>query len=46
VTVAQIGPLPGRGLGASRMIFRTVLNATMAFSAIGDQGQVTHTTTL
>lgn len=46
VTVAQIGIFQGVVLAASRMIFRTVLNATMAFSLSGDQGQVTHTTTL
>ena len=46
VTVAQIGVFQGVVVAASRMIFRTLLNATMAFSLSGDQGQVTHTTTL
>lgn len=46
VTVAQIGVFQGVVVAASRMIFRTVLNATMAFALSGDQGQVTHTTTL
>jgi hypothetical protein len=46
VTVAQMALFQGVVLASSRMIFRTVLSATMAFSAIGDQGQVTHTTTL
>jgi hypothetical protein len=46
VTVAQMGVFQGVVVAASRMIFRTVLNATMAFSLSGDQGQVTHTTTL
>jgi hypothetical protein len=46
VTIAQVAILQGVVLAASRLVFRTVLNATMAFSLIGDQGQVTHTTTL
>lgn len=46
VTVAQMGVFQGVVVAASRMIFRTVLNATMTFSLSGDQGQVTHTTTL
>lgn len=46
VTVAQIGIFQGVVAAASRMIFRTVLNATMAFSLSGDQGQVTETVTL
>ena len=46
VTVAQIAIFQGVVVAASRMVFRTVLNATMAFSLSGDQGQVTHTTTL
>lgn len=46
VTVAQIGIFQGVVAAASRMIFRTLLNATMTFSLSGDQGQVTHTTTL
>jgi hypothetical protein len=46
VTVAQMGIFQGVVVAASRMIFRTLLNATMTFSLVGDQGQVTHTTTL
>jgi hypothetical protein len=46
VTVAQIGIFQGVVAAASRMIFRTVLNATAAFSLSGDQAQITHTTTL
>lgn len=46
VTIAQMAVFQGVVLSSSRMIFRTVLNATMAFSLIGDQGQITHTTTL
>jgi hypothetical protein len=46
VTVAQIGIFQGVVVAASRMIFRTVLNATMAFALSGDQGQVTETVTL
>lgn len=46
VTVAQIGIFQGVLVAASRMVFRTLLNATMAFGLSGDQGQVTHTTTL
>lgn len=46
VTIAQIGIFQGVVLAASRMIFRTVLNATATLSAIGDQLQVTETVTL
>lgn len=46
VTIAQMAILQGVVLAASRMIFRTVLNATMTFSLSGDAGTVTHTTTL
>lgn len=46
VTVAQIGILQGVVVAASRMIFRTLLNATMAFALSGDQSQVTETVTL
>lgn len=46
VTVAQVGIFQGVVVAASRMIFRTVLNATMTFSLASDQGSVTHTTTL
>lgn len=46
VTVLQMAIFQGVVLAASRMVFRTVLNASMAFSLSGDQGQVTHTTTL
>jgi hypothetical protein len=46
VTVAQIGAFQGVVVAASRMIFRSLLNATMAFSLSGDQGQVTDTVTL
>jgi hypothetical protein len=46
VTVAQMGVFQGVVLAFSRMIFRTVLNATMAFSLIGDQGTITETLTL
>lgn len=46
VTVAQMGIFQGVVVAASRMIFRTVLNATGTLSAVGDQIQITHTTTL
>ncbi len=46
VTVAQIGIFQGVVVAASRMIFRTVLNANLTYTANGDQGQITHTTTL
>jgi hypothetical protein len=46
VTVAQIGIFQGVVLAASRIIFRTLLNATATLSAVGDQLQITHTTTL
>ncbi len=46
VTVAQMGVFQGVVAAASRMIFRTLLNATMTFALSGDQGQITHTTTL
>lgn len=46
VTVAQVAVFQGVVVAASRMIFRTLLNATMTFSLSGDSGQVTHTTTL
>ena len=46
VTIAQIGIFQGVVLAASRMIFRTVLNATATLSAIGDACQVTETVTL
>lgn len=46
VTVAQTAVFQGVVVAASRMIFRTVLNATMSFSLSGDQGQITETVTL
>ncbi len=46
VTVAQIGIFQGVVVAASRMIFRTVLNANLTYNASSDQGQITHTTTL
>lgn len=46
VTVAQMAVFQGVVLAASRMVFRTVLNATAAVSAVSDQIQLTHTTTL
>lgn len=46
VTIAQIGVFQGVVLASSRMVFRTVLNATGTFSLIGDQMQVTETVTL
>lgn len=46
VTVAQMGVFQGVVVAATRMIFRTVLNATAAFSLVGDQAQVTDTVTL
>lgn len=46
VTVAQIGIFQGLLIASSRMIFRTVLNATATLSATGDQLQVTETVTL
>lgn len=45
VTVAKIGIFQGVE-AASRLFFETILNATMAFSLSGDQGQVTETVTL
>lgn len=46
VTIAQMGVFQGVVLAASRMVFRTVLSATATMSAIADQLQLTHTTTL
>jgi hypothetical protein len=46
VTVAQIGIFQGVVLAASRMVFRTVLNATATLTTTGDQLQVTDTVTL
>lgn len=46
VTIAQAGFFQGVVVASSRMIFRTVLNATMAFSLSGDSGQITETVTL
>jgi hypothetical protein len=46
VTVAQIGIFQGVLVAASRMAFRTLLNASGTLNAAGDQLQVTHTTTL
>ena len=46
VTIAQMGVFQGVVLAASRMIFRTLLNASATMSADGDQLQLTHTTTL
>jgi hypothetical protein len=46
VTIAQIGIFQGVVLAASRMVFRTVLNATATLSAVGDQLQITHSTAL
>lgn len=46
VTVAQVGVFQGVVVAASRMIFRTVLNATAAFSLSGDQAQITDTVTI
>lgn len=46
VTVAQIGIFQGVIVAASRIIFRTLLNATATLNANGDQLQVTQTTTL
>jgi hypothetical protein len=46
VTVAQMAVFQGVVLAASRMVFRTVLSANATMSAIADQLQLTHTTTL
>lgn len=46
VTVAQIGVFQGVVVAASRMIFRTLLNATATLTITGDQLQVTETVTL
>jgi hypothetical protein len=46
VTVAQIGVFQGVVVAASRMIFRTLLNATATLTVSGDQLQVTETVTL
>jgi len=46
VTIAQLGIFQGVVLAASRIIFRTLLNATATLSAVGDQLQNTHTTNL
>lgn len=46
VTIAQMGVFQGVVLAASRMVFRTLLSATATMSAIADQLQLTHTTTL
>jgi hypothetical protein len=46
VTIAQMAIFQGVVLAASRMVFRTVLNATGTLSAIGDQLQLTDTVTL
>ncbi len=46
VTVAQIGIFQGVLVASSRMIFRTVLNATATLTTSGDQLQVTETVTL
>ena len=45
VTIAQMAVFQGVVLAASRLMFRTLLNATAAMSAIGDQLALTHTTT-
>jgi hypothetical protein len=46
VTIAQMAVFQGVVLAASRMVFRTLLNASATLSAVSDQLQVTHTTTL
>jgi hypothetical protein len=46
VTIAQMAVFQGVVVASSRMVFRTLLNATAAMSAIGDQLALTHTTTL
>lgn len=46
VTIAQIGIFQGVVAAASRLIFRTLPNATAAFSLSGDQAQYTSTVTL
>lgn len=46
VTIAQMAAFQGVVLAASRMVFRTVLNATATMSTIGDQLQVVDTVTL
>ena len=46
VTIAQIGVFQGVVVAASRMVFRTLLNATATLTISGDQLQVTETVTL
>jgi hypothetical protein len=46
VTVAQIGVFQGVVLAASRLVFRTLLNATATLTTTGDQLQATDTVTL
>jgi hypothetical protein len=46
VTVSQIGVFQGVVVAASRMFFKTALNATATLSAVSDQVQVTETVTL
>jgi hypothetical protein len=46
ITVAQIGVFQGVVVATSRMIFRTVLNATATYSLSGDASTITETVTL
>jgi hypothetical protein len=46
VVIAQMAMFQGVVLASSRMVFRTVLSATATMAAVGDQLQLTHTTTL
>jgi hypothetical protein len=46
VTVSQIGVFQGVVVAASRMLFKTALNASATLSTSGDQVQVTETVTL
>lgn len=46
VTVSQVGVFQGVVRTASRMFFKTALNANATLTAVSDQVAVTHTTTL
>lgn len=46
LTAAQVGVFQGVVVAASRMIFRSVLNATAAFTISGDAATITDTVTL
>jgi hypothetical protein len=46
VTVSQIGVFQGVVVAASRMFFKTALNANATLTTSGDQVQVTETVTI